>query len=126
VLPFDEEKPDDVVAAFVDVWNSPNDPAKRYDPARAWDFVYSEILYLYDMIYPVMLRFVPLGERQRVEAAVDQVLALIAPSYFAESTLAMPITRDLSAGKRTVLQMWGSLVKRGYPPQDISRPKAQA
>jgi hypothetical protein len=107
---------DDFVDEFVQLWNSTKDPAK------AWDFVYSNILYLYDMIFPVMLRFVPLGDRQRVEGAIDQVLALIAPSYFAESTLAMPITRDLSRGKRTVLELWGSLVKRNYPPQPISKP----
>jgi hypothetical protein len=112
VLPFD----DAFVDQFVQLWNS------TYDPAQAWNFIYSNILYLYDMIYPVMLRFVPLGDRQRVEAAVDQVLTLIAPSYFAESTLAMPITRDMSAGKRTVLQLWGGLVKRGYPPQPITAP----
>lgn len=114
VLSFD----DDFVDQFIKVWNA------NYDPAEAWNFIYSNILYLYDMIYPVMLRFVPLGDRQRVEAAVDQVLALIAPSYFAESTLAMPITRDLSQGKRTVLQLWGGLVKRNYPPQPISKPVA--
>jgi hypothetical protein len=118
VLSFD----DAFVDKFIDVWNSPHDPTKAYDPAKAWDFIYSNILYLYDMIFPVMLRFVPLGDRQRVEAAIDQVLALIAPSYFAESTLAMPITRDLSEGKRTVLQLWGGLVKRNYPPQPISKP----
>ena len=112
VLPFD----DAFVDQFVQLWNS------TYDPAKAWDFVYSNILYLYDMIFPVMLRFVPLGDRQRVEAAIDQVLTLIAPSYFAESTLAMPITRDLSQGMRTVLQLWGGLVKRNYPPQPISKP----
>jgi hypothetical protein len=112
VLSFD----DAFVDQFVQLWNS------TFDPAKAWDFVYSNILYLYDMIFPVMLRFVPLGERARVEGAVDQVLTLIAPSYFAESTLAMPITRDLSQGKRTVLQLWGNLVKRNYPPQPISRP----
>lgn len=111
VLPFD----DPFVDQFIQLWNS------TYDAARAWDFIYSNILYVYDMIYPVMLRFVPLGERERVEASVDQLLALIAPSYFAESTLAMPITRDLSQGKRTVLQLWGGLVKRNYPPQPISR-----
>ena len=112
VLSFDEAFVDE----FVQLWNS------TFDPAKAWDFVYSNILYLYDMIFPVMLRFVPLGERARVEGAIDQVLRLIAPSYFAESTLAMPITRDLSQGKRTVLQLWGSLVKRNYPPQPISKP----
>jgi hypothetical protein len=112
VLSFD----DAFVDQFVQLWNS------TYDSAKAWDFVYSNILYLYDMIYPVMLRFVPLGNRQRVEAAIDQVLTLIAPSYFAESTLAMPITRDLSEGKRAVIQLWGGLVKRGYPPQPITAP----
>lgn len=118
VLSFD----DAFVDQFIELWNSPPKPAKPYDPALAWNFVYDNILYLYDMIYPVMLRFVPLGDRHRVEAAIDQVLALIAPSYFAESTLAMPITRDLSEGKRTVLQLWGGLVKKNYPPQPISKP----
>ncbi len=118
VLSFD----DAFIDKFINIWNSPPPPAKPYDPVAAWDFVYNNILYLYDMIYPVMLRFVPLGDRQRVEAAIDQVLTLIAPSYFAESTLAMPITRDLSEGKRIVLQLWGSLVKKNYPPQPISKP----
>ena len=65
----------------------------------------------------------PLGDRQRVEAAIDQVLTLIAPSYFAESTLAMPITRDLSQGKRTVLATVGwAREAEYYPPQPISKP----
>jgi hypothetical protein len=123
ILPFD----DTFVDKFVNLWNTGSEDGKptknpKYDPALAWDFIYSNILYLYDMMFPVMLRFVPLGERQRVEAAIDQVLALIAPSYFAESTLAMPITRDLSQGMRTVLQLWGGLVKRNYPPQPINKP----
>lgn len=112
VLSFD----DAFVDQFVQLWNS------SFDPAKAWHFVYSKILYLYDMVFPVMLRFVPLSDRQRVEGAIDQVLTLIAPSYQAESTLAMPITRDLSQGMRTVLQLWGSLVKKNYPPQPISKP----
>ena len=33
----------------------------------------------------------------------------------------MPITRDLSRGKRAVLELWGGLVKRGYPPQPNRR-----
>src|SRR5262249_15243414 len=115
VLSFD----DGFVNQFVSLWNS------TFDPVQAWNFVYGNILYLYDMIFPVMLNFVPLGERDRVEAAIDQVLALIATSYFPESTLAMPITRDLSRGKRVVLELWGDLVKKNYPPQPISKPAAQ-
>lgn len=112
VLPYN----DDLVDKFVQTWNA------SYDPVQAWNFVYNNILYLYDMIFPVMLKFVPLGERARVEAAIDQVLALIAPSYFPESTLAMPITRDLSRGARTVIELWASLVKKNYPPQPITAP----
>jgi len=112
VLPYD----DAIVDQFVQLWNSTK------DPAQAWNFVYSNILYLYDMIFPVMLKFVPLGDRQRVEAAIDQVLALVSPKYFPESTLAMPITRDLSRGKRTVVELWGGLVKKNYPPQPITKP----
>jgi hypothetical protein len=112
VLPYD----DAIVDQFVQLWNSTK------DPAQAWNFVYSNILYLYDMIFPVMLKFVPLGDRQRVEAAIDQVLALVSPKYFPESTLAMPITRDLSRGKRTVIELWGGLVKKNYPPQPITKP----
>jgi hypothetical protein len=125
---------DAFVEKFVNLWNTgspdgkpPRDPSGNptvhpYDAALAWKFIYSNILYLYDMIFPVMLKFVPLGDRQRVEAAIDQVLALISPQYFPESTVAMPITRDLSRGKRTVLELWGGLVKRNYPPQPISKP----
>ena len=112
VLPYNDQ----FVDQFVQLWNS------SYDPVKAWDFVYNNILYLYDMIYPVMLKFVPLGDRRRVEAAIDQVLALVAPSYFPESTLAMPITRDLSRGARTVIELWGGLVKKNYPPQPITKP----
>jgi hypothetical protein len=117
VLSYDDSFVDD----FVKLWNS------HHDPEEAWNFVYSNILYLYDMIFPVMLRFVPLGNRARVEAAIDQVLTLISPKYFPESTIAMPITRDLSRGKRIVLELWGDLVKRGYPPDaNISAPKLPA
>jgi hypothetical protein len=28
----------------------------------------------------------------------------------------------MSEGKRSVLQLWGGLVKRGYPPQPIQKP----
>src|ERR1700685_666411 len=112
VLPYNDQ----FVDQFVQLWNS------SYDPVKAWNFVYNNVLYLYDMIYPVMLKFVPLGDRRRVEAAIDQVLALVAPSYFPESTLAMPITRDLSRGARTVIELWGGLVKKNYPPQPITKP----
>ena len=35
------------------------------------------------------------------------------------STLYMPVTRDLSAGKRRVLEVWGHLVVRKNPQEPI-------
>jgi hypothetical protein len=111
VYPFDGP----LVDRFVQLWNS------TYDPDQAWQFVYDEILYLYDMLYPIMNAYVPLHDRGKVEAAIDQVLLLISEELEENSTVAMPITRDLSRGKREVLELWGSLVKRGYPPVPIAR-----
>jgi hypothetical protein len=104
VLPFDSSAP----GQFIDLWNS------THDPAQAWIFVYNNILYIYDMIFSVMLEYVNLGSRDAVEASADRVAALIAKSMAAESTIAMPITRDLSDGKRTALQLWLYLVKNKY------------
>ena len=114
VLPFD----DGLVDQFVDLWNGYYQQPDA--PEIAWKFVYDEILSVYDQLFPVMRRFLPLNDRARVEAGIDQVLALISDQYFYESTLAMPITRDLSAGKRKVLELWGSLVRRKYPQVPIS------
>lgn len=113
VMPFDEG----IQQMFVEEWN------KSYDPEAAWNFVYGRILYLYDMLYPVMSRYMPLGDRASVEAAVDQFIPLISQDYVTtESTLMMPITRDLSSAKRWVLEAWCKLVKGNYPPVPISGP----
>jgi hypothetical protein len=39
--------------------------------------------------------------------------------------LRQSITRDLSEGKRTALQLWGGLVKKNYPPQPITKPASK-
>ncbi len=48
VLPFDDALPQQ----FVDLWNA------TQDPTLAWNFVYNNILYLYDMLFSVMQEFV--------------------------------------------------------------------
>lgn len=104
VLPFDDAVPQ----AFVDLWNS------QKTPAAAWGFVYNEILYLYDMLFNVMLEFVNLGSQSAVESSIGGIWSAIATSAAAESTYAMPITRDMSAGKRLTLQLWIYLVANQY------------
>lgn len=109
VMPFDDDMP----AQFAKLWND------SFDSALAWQYIYNGILGVYDMLFPVMDDYMPLGERSRVEAAINQLLVLTQEPYQDASTLYMPITRDLSSGKRRVLEMWGSLVRRQYPHEPI-------
>jgi hypothetical protein len=104
VLPFDDAVPQ----AFVDLWN------KSHDQAQAWNFIYFQILYVYDMLFNVMLEYVNLGDRQAVEGSRRGIWRLISKEMAAESTQAMPITRDMSAGKRRALQLWIYLAANGY------------
>ena len=118
VLPFDSSVP----GQFIDLWNS------THDPAQAWTFVYNNILYIYDMIFSVMLKYINLGSRDAVEKSAAAIAALIAKDVAAESTMAMPITRDLSSGKRTTLQLWLYLVNNQYnvPALSLADLKGQA
>jgi hypothetical protein len=117
VLPFN----DDLYGQFVHCWNGTGSYAgqPKYDRLQAWRFVYGKILYVYDMIFPVMDLFMPLGDLMRVEGAIDQLMVMITEDMEVSSTLYMPVTRDLSAGKRKVLEAWGSLVVRKYPQTPI-------
>jgi hypothetical protein len=117
VLPFN----DDLLSQFVNCWNGTGSYAgqPKYDRLQAWRFVYGKILYVYDMIFPVMDLFMPLGDLPRVEGAIDQLMVMITEDMEVSSTLYMPVTRDLSAGKRKVLEAWGSLVVRKYPQTPI-------
>lgn len=113
VLPFD----DGLMQKFVDCWNATGSYAgtQPYNRLQAWHFIYGNILYVYDMIFPVMDLFMPLGDLVRVEGAIDQLMVMITEAMEVASTLYMPVTRDLSAGKRKVLETWGDLVVRKYP-----------
>ncbi|HEV7509564.1 MAG TPA: hypothetical protein VGS07_32115 [Thermoanaerobaculia bacterium] len=117
VLPFDNA----LVSQFADCWNGTGiyEGQPKHDRLQAWRFVYSNILYVYDMIFPVMDLFMPLGDLVRVEGAIDQLMVMITEDMETASTLYMPVTRDLSAGKRQILETWGGLVVRKYPPVDI-------
>ncbi|HUP42928.1 MAG TPA: hypothetical protein VM599_06925 [Thermoanaerobaculia bacterium] len=116
-MPFDNA----LVAEFRDRWNGTGEYAgqPKHDRTLAWQFVYGKILYLYDMLYPVMDQFVPLGNLTRVEGAIDQIVALVSADRVDASTLYMPVTRELSAGKRLILETWGGLVRRKYPQEDL-------
>jgi len=109
VMAFDNALPQQ----FVDLWNS------GYDQNDAWNFVYGEILYLYDMLFPIMQSIVNLGDQATVEKNIQTILALTAAGNVQRNTLYMPVTRDLSAGKRLVIETWGGLVIAGFPQKPL-------
>ena len=116
VLPFD----DGLYLQFADCWNAtgPYTGQPQFNRIQAWNFIYGNVLYVYDMLYPVMDNFMPLGNLVDVEAKINQLLQLISPNML-DSTIYMPVTRELSAGKRLVLQAWGYLVINQYPQEPL-------
>ena len=118
VLPHD----DSLMTNFVNKWNSiyQQENAKEV----IWnEFIYPEILEVFYFLYPIMDKYMPLDSLDRVESAVDQLILLISSDYREESTLAMPITRDLPSSSRQVLEMWAQqLVKKNYPPKPLTVP----
>ena len=102
VLSFDNNTPQ----MFCDFWNSQRPPTSQ----QAWDFVYDNILYVYDMLFSVMLKYVNLGSQTGTPKSVNNNLCtiwnLIQADLAQESTTAMPITRDMSAGNRLILQLY--------------------
>ena len=96
VLPFDNQVPQQ----FCDLWNSTT------NSTQAWNFVYNQILYVYDMLFSVMLKYVNLGSQSSVDNSLCNIWTLIEAEAAQSSTRAMPITRDLSAGKRLTLQLY--------------------
>ncbi|MFT4928116.1 MAG: hypothetical protein ACI8WB_004233 [Phenylobacterium sp.] len=112
----------DLLQEFVDKWN---DIYLEENAAELiWqDFIYPEVLEVFYYLYPIMDKYMPLNQLDRIEGAVDQLIVLISTEYREESTLAMPITRDLPASGRAVLELWANkLVKRNYPPKPLSLP----
>ena len=116
VLPLDPQLQQD----FITYWNS---ICTRQNAATLlWEnFIYPRILQTFYYLYPIMNKFMPLNSQARVEGAIDQLIVLISKEYQEESTLAMPITRDMSQSRRAVLELWAqALVKQKYPPVPLS------
>jgi hypothetical protein len=100
---------------FVDLWSSTGG-----DQTQAWNFIYTNILYVYDMLFSVMLEFVNLGSQSEFASSIVPIWFAIAAENAVEGTTAMPITRDLSAGKRQTLQLWIYLIANNYQVSDFN------
>ena len=115
-LPFDNA----LAVQFVDCWNGTGSYSgqPKYSADAAWQFVYTNILYLYDMLFPAMNAHIDLGSQQAVQSQIQPILQRISESM-EDTNGYMPVTRDLSAAKRLILQTWGGLVEANFPQQDL-------
>lgn len=115
-LPFDNA----LVSQFVDCWNGTGSYAgqPKYSESAAWQFIYGNIFYVYDMLYPAMDQIIPLGNQQSVQTNIDAILERISETIV-DTTGFMPVTREMSAAKRLILEAWGGLVKAGFPQKDL-------
>lgn len=85
------------------------------DSQLSWAFLYTHVLRVFALVYPVMSLVRDLSNRNVVEGMAEQLKFAVSLDSF-ESTLYMPITRDLSAGKRKLLQRWVNLLPNNVPP----------
>ncbi len=79
-----------------------------------WSYIYSEVFGFYSVLYPVMSKVIPWGPTgapnnpAEVKQFASQILALTDFNMW-NTTIYMPITRDLSGGKRELLRRWCNL-----------------
>jgi hypothetical protein len=98
-----------VWAFFVNVRVLPADRALATVPDSQinWNFIYTNVLQYYYRFYPVMDAYLMLNDPNVVGSANGRAIikARTSKSLW-NSTLYMPHTREMSDGKRTLLQRW--------------------
>ena len=78
------------------------------DSAINWDLVYNEVIRYYYLLYPGMFERLPFN-REEVARANATLIKRIISKRGIESSAFMPVTREMSDGKRQLLQRWCGL-----------------
>jgi hypothetical protein len=100
------------------------------DEHLIWEFVYRRILRTYDAVTPRMSTIIDLADRDAVRTFARRILEVVDDGLF-ESARYMPVTRDLSRGKRRLLRRFCELALLGEfrapaGPPPVRRPEADA
>jgi len=77
-----------------------------------WDFVYNEVLRYYYVIFPAMSTRLPLNNEVLISQQVFGVIQKRISEPYANTTLLMPITRDMSPGKVQLLNEYLTYVNQ--------------
>jgi hypothetical protein len=75
---------------------------------EGYQFMYDNVFKYFDLLFPVMSRVINWRNKDEVINNVT-LLKVFTSDEGIESTVYMPITRDLSAGKRELIRRWCSL-----------------
>ena len=92
------------------------------DEALTFDFVYTAILSTYDAIAPRMSNILDLADAAAVRTFARRILEVVDPALF-ESSRYMPVTRDLSRGRRTLLRRFCTLRLTSPTPTEMPPPE---
>jgi hypothetical protein len=85
------------------------------DNQVTWKNTYEKVLQVYNLVYPEMSRIRDLSDLNVVKGMAEQILAATKyPANF-EWTMFMPVTREMSAGKRNLLQRFCAKVLNNEP-----------
>jgi len=82
------------------------------DDQVTWELVYDKVLRYFWRMYPTMDAHLRLNDKAQVDSQA-QIISLLVDESSWFSTLYMPITRDLSGGKRRLLQRYCARVQAG-------------
>ena len=97
----------------------PDDYSSVPDEQITWDFVYDEVFRYYAVLYPIMSTIIPWGPSTSSDperaAQFASLIRQAVDETRAGTALAMPITRELSAGKRALVQRWCDLQLQAAP-----------
>lgn len=81
------------------------------DEALTWEFMVEHFFRYYSLLYPIMNSYINFDDPIQTQAKAALIRAYVSEGWL-DSTLYMPITREMSAGKRRLVQRWASLQSR--------------
>ena len=92
---------------YVNVRVLPDDSALDNETKPNWAFMYDNFFCYYSLMYPAMNTHIDFDNEEQTTANATLIKNFVAERN-ENSTLYMPVTRELSAGKRRLVQRWAS------------------
>jgi hypothetical protein len=88
--------------------------SEPYHCRVSWDFIYGKVFKFYYVIFPAMDKHIELNNQADMEEHAEEILESTDPGNRAR-TWYMPISRDLSSGKRRLIEEWAAEVAGRNP-----------